>query len=104
MKKYLIIGLLCTMLSAPVVMALPDGNEQPRLEQSRNASATVQGGVGHITLWAGNDAEEFSLYSITGQLLRVVQVPANSQVTIETPKGFYIIRCGNQWSRKVVVR
>lgn len=103
MKKYLIIGLLCTMLATPVVMALPDENE-PRLEQSRSVSATVQGGVGHITLWAGNDAEEFSLYSITGQLLRVVQVPANSQVTIDAPKGFYIVRCGSRWSRKVVVR
>lgn len=91
------------MLAAPAVMATPDCNVQ-RIEQTRTSSATVQGGVGHITLIAGNVAEEFSLYSITGQLLRVVQVPANSQVTIDAPKGFYIVRCGSQWSRKVVVR
>lgn len=103
MKKYLIIGLLCTMLATPAVMASPDGNVQ-HIEQTRSAGAAVEGGMGHITLITGNDAEEFSIYSITGQLLRNVQVPANSRVTIDTPKGFYIIRCGNQWSRKVVVR
>ncbi|MBO7609604.1 MAG: T9SS type A sorting domain-containing protein [Muribaculaceae bacterium] len=103
MKKNLLIGLLCIMLAAPAVMALPDGNVQ-RIEQTRTTGSNVQGGVGRITLIAGNASEEFSIYSITGQLLRVVQVPADSLLTIDVPKGFYIVRCGNQWSRKVVVR
>ncbi len=90
-------------LAAPVVSTAVDAKAD-RIEQSHVADATAQGGVGRIYLSAGNNDAVFNIYSITGQLLRTVRVAADSQVAIDAPKGFYIVRYGNQWSRKVVVR
>ena len=36
--------------------------------------------------------------------MKVVRVPAGNHVTLDLPQGFYIVKCNNQWSRKVVVR
>ena len=90
-------------LAAPVVTTAVDARAE-RIEQSLSAEASVQGGTGRIHLSAGSSDAVFNIYSITGQLLRTVRVAADSQVTIDAPKGFYIVRYGNQWSRKVVVR
>ncbi|MBO4870913.1 MAG: T9SS type A sorting domain-containing protein [Muribaculaceae bacterium] len=103
MKRTLIIGLFCAVLAVPSVVAGPDTVAQ-RMEQVKNADASVQGGVGRIYLTAGSNDAVFNIYSITGQLLRTVRVSADSQTAVEIPKGFYIVRCANQWSRKVVVR
>ena len=62
------------------------------------------GGVGRVSLYAGTTDAVFSIYSITGQLLRVVRLQADQRQTVDMPKGFYIVRCNNQWSRKVVVK
>ena len=103
MKRTLIIGLFCASLAVPMVMATPQTVAQ-RMEQVKNADASVQGGVGRIYLTAGSNDAVFNIYSITGQLLRTVRVAADSHIAIDIPKGFYIVRCANQWSRKVVVR
>lgn len=100
MKRIVLVILLCAMLWAPAVIASPPDNVY-RLEQQMEA--TVQGGAGHITLFAGTNDVVFSIYTITGQVVRVVRVAADSRVTLELPKGFYIVKCGSQWSRKVVV-
>ena len=60
--------------------------------------------MGHIVLTAGSAEAVFNIYSITGQLLKTVKVPADGHVTVDLPKGFYIVRYKNQWSRKVVVK
>lgn len=91
------------MLWSPAVIASAPDNVS-RLEQLQSVEATVQGGVGHITLIAGANDVVFNIYTITGQVVRVVRVPADSHSTLELPKGFYIVKCGSQWSRKVVVR
>ncbi len=94
------------MLVPTVVVAAADhdGGRNMRAELTSNADAGVQGGLGRITFSAGDAGVVFSVYSITGQLLRTVSLAAGAQTSIEMPKGFYIVRCGSQWSRKVVVR
>ena len=48
------------------------------------------------------DQTRFEVYSITGQQIKTVTISGES-VTIELPKGCYIVRCP-QWSKKVVVK
>ena len=67
------------------------------------ASASVRGGDGRIVLTAGSEDAVFQIYSITGQMVKQVKVNAESHVSVEMPKGFYIVKFNNQWSRKVVV-
>ena len=103
MKRLFVILVACLAMSCPVVLALPDGGAQQRVEASIGAP-DVQGAQGRITFYAGNNDATFSIYSITGQLVKVVRVPADQHATVEMPKGFYIVKCGGQWSRKVVVK
>ena len=116
---------LALLGSAPCAMAAagaaPDGDNRSggaRMESftgnNRGASpasraesttaASVTAGQGHIVCVAGSNDATFGIYSITGQLLRTVRVSAGNRTTIDLPRGFYIVKCGTQWSRKVVVK
>ena len=57
-----------------------------------------------VTMVAGDGDTTFNIYSITGQLIKTVRVNAGTRVTIDMPKGFYIVKCAGRWSRKVVVK
>ena len=103
MKRTLVILLLCGILGCASTVALPDGRVAQHIE-SVSSEPSATGGVGRIALYAGNNDAVFSIYSITGQLLRVVRLQADQHTTVDVPKGFYIVRCNSQWSRKVVVR
>ena len=104
MKRFLHIALAIAAVWGVQVWATPDnGVQQSRLE-SLVTQPSVEGGVGHIVLTAGSAEAVFNIYSITGQLLKTVKVPADGHVTVDLPKGFYIVRYKNQWSRKVVVK
>lgn len=60
----------------------------------------VQGGV---ELYVPADGTEtFTVYSITGQVIKTVNV-AQGSTFVELPKGCYIIKCA-RWSKKVVVK
>ena len=87
------------------VQAVPSpDNFLPQRVETAVTGPAVQGGEGRIYFTSGNNDAVFNVYSITGQLIKVVRVSAEQRVSVEFPKGFYIVRCGNQWSRKVVVR
>ena len=73
-----------------------------RVEQVSSDETTVVGGKGTIAMVAGDTT--FNIYSITGQLIKTVRVNAGTRVTIDMPKGFYIVKCAGRWSRKVVVK
>lgn len=102
MKRLLLILLLATSLGImPVTAVTGQGdNAVTRLE---NVSTAV-GGAGRITFYAGGGDATFMVYSITGQLLKTVRVSADGHASIDMPKGFYVVRCNAQWSRKVVVK
>lgn len=99
---------LLYIFTLAVVMACASGSSMthatPRIEQVAAEDANAVGGKGTIALTAGESDVTFNVYSITGQLLRSVKVSAGTRVTIETPKGFYIVKCAGRWSRKVVVK
>ncbi|MBQ2075206.1 MAG: T9SS type A sorting domain-containing protein [Muribaculaceae bacterium] len=75
-----------------------------RVEQVSSDETTVVGGKGTIAMVAGDGDTTFNIYSITGQLIKTVRVNAGTRVTIDMPKGFYIVKCAGRWSRKVVVK
>ncbi|MCQ2288204.1 MAG: T9SS type A sorting domain-containing protein [Muribaculaceae bacterium] len=101
MKKLFLILLTCAALGVTPVMASPDGgNVAQRIENV----ASVAGGTAHITFYAGSVDAVFSVYSITGQLIKTVRVSADNHASIDIPKGFYVVKCNGQWSRKVVVK
>lgn len=102
MKRLLLILLVSMTLG--VAMATPDsGNAVQRIENA-SSSPSVTGGDGRIYFTAGNTEAVFSIYSITGQLLKTVRISAEGHASFDIPKGFYVVRCNNQWSRKVVVK
>mgnify|MGYP001722460939 CR=1 FL=1 len=102
MKKILAILLIMVACGAAGTWAAPE--PVPAVAESVANVASVKGGVGVIYFAAGSNDATFNIYAITGQLIKSVKVNADSHVTIEMPKGFYIVRYNNQWSRKVVVK
>ncbi len=82
---------------------VPDSFLPQRVESVVTGPA-AQGAEGRIVFIAGSTDATFNVYSITGQLVKVVRVAADQRASVDFPKGFYIVKCSNQWSRKVVVR
>ena len=81
----------------------PDNSLPQRIETAATGPV-AQGGEGRIVFIAGSSDAVFNVYSITGQLIKVVRIGADQRTSVDFPKGFYIVKCNNQWSRKVVVR
>ena len=97
--------ILTCMLAIGAVNAVPvPDNFLPQRVESAVQGPVAQGAEGRIVFIAGNSDATFNVYSITGQQIKVVRVSADQRASVDFPKGFYIVRCGNQWSRKVVVR
>lgn len=102
MKKILTILLMMLACSTSATWATPE--PVPAVADGVANVASVKGGVGVIYFTAGGTDATFSVYAITGQLVKSVKVNADSHATIDMPKGFYIVRYNGQWSRKVVVK
>jgi len=90
-------------MGATQAIPVPDNFLPQRIEAAATGPA-AQGAEGRIVFTAGNNDATFNVYSITGQLVKVVRVSADQRASVDFPKGFYIVKCNNQWSRKVVVR
>ncbi len=103
MKRLLYIVTCLVAMGAMHAVPVPD-NFLPQRIESTATGPVAQGAEGRIVFIAGNSDATFNVYSITGQLIKIVRVSAEQRATVDFPKGFYIVRCGNQWSRKVVVR
>lgn len=103
MKRMLYIVACLLAVSAAVAVPAPD-NFLPQRVETAVTGPVAQGAEGRIVFIAGNSDVTFNVYSITGQLVKVVRVSADQRTSVDFPKGFYIVKCGNQWSRKVVVR
>ena len=103
MKRVLYILVCLLAMGAATAVPVPD-NFLPQRVETATTSPTAQGAEGRIVFTAGNNDATFHVYSITGQLIKVVRVGAEQRTSVDFPKGFYIVKCSNQWSRKVVVR
>ena len=103
MKRVLYI-VIC-LLAIGSLQAIPvSDNFLPQRVETAVTGPVAQGAEGRIVFTAGSSDAVFNVYSITGQLVKVVKVSAEQRTSVDFPKGFYIVKCGNQWSRKVVVR
>ena len=98
---YIVICLLA--MGGVQAIPMPD-NFLPQRVETATTGPAAQGAEGRIVFTAGSNDATFNVYSITGQLVKVVRVSAEQRVSVDFPKGFYIVKCSNQWSRKVVVR
>ena len=103
MKRLLYIVTCLVAMGGLHAVPVPDNFLPQRVETVATGPA-AQGADGRIVFIAGNSDATFNVYSITGQLVKTVRVSADQRVSVDFQKGFYIVRCGNQWSRKVVVR
>lgn len=103
MKRALYIAVCMLAMGGMNAVPMPDNFLPQRVETAQSGPA-AQGAEGRIVFTAGSSDATFNVYSITGQLVKVVRVSADQRVTVDFPKGFYIVKCSNQWSRKVVVR
>ncbi len=103
MRRVLYILTFLLAMGAVQAVPVPDNFLPQRIENTATGPA-AQGAEGRIVFIAGNSDATFSVYSITGQLVKVVRVSADQRASVDFPKGFYIVKCSNQWSRKVVVR
>jgi len=103
MKRVLYIVVCLMAMGAAVAVPVPD-NFLPQRVETTVTGPVAQGAEGRIVFTAGSSDASFNVYSITGQLVKVVRVSADQRISVEFPKGFYIVKCSNQWSRKVVVR
>lgn len=103
MKRVLYILVCMLAIGAATAVPVPDTFLPQRVE-TPSTEPVAQGGEGRIVFIAGNSDAVFHVYSITGQLVKVVRLGADQRTSVDFPKGFYIIKCSNQWSRKVVVR
>lgn len=104
MKRMLHIALTCMALTLAAGTMTTVAQAQQHIEGVAANAPTVTGEQGRIVFTAGAADAVFCVYSITGQQMRVVRLAAGQHATIELPRGFYVVKCNNQWSRKVVVR
>ena len=103
MKRVLYIVVSLLAMGGMQAIPVPD-NFLPQRVETATTGPAAHGAEGRIVFSAGNSDATFNVYSITGQLIKVVRVNAEQRLAVDFPKGFYIVKCGNQWSRKVVVR
>lgn len=86
---------LCTACGGLGVVA---SEARPSIE----CQVAVRAGSGYLELANPGDAvRRFHIYSITGQLVKSVDVQGTA--VVELPQGCYIVKC-DSWSRKVVVK
>lgn len=58
--------------------------------------------VGSVIELFADSPTKFEIFSITGQLIRTVNV-GNTSVRVELPKGFYIVKC-DSWTKRVMIK
>lgn len=88
--------------ATPQIVASQPDNEEKEItiiETAPTMTAT-QHGV-ELSAYDG-ESHRFSIYSITGQMIRSVEIIDNT-VSINLPKGFYIVKC-DSWSKQLVIR
>lgn len=79
---------------------------QPQQIESRletQKASVIAGSDGIALTVADEKPEKFHIYSITGQLVKTIEVGAGGSERVELPRGCYIVKC-SRWSKKVMVK
>lgn len=100
MKKSILFVILLFSIAAPTALAVEFTVPQSERRVANEPSVSSAGNV--IELRSnGSGTVRFEIFSITGQLIKSVNVKSVSR--IELPKGFYIVKC-DAWTKRVVVK
>ncbi|MDE6248676.1 MAG: T9SS type A sorting domain-containing protein [Paramuribaculum sp.] len=103
MKRFLAYMLFSAVLGTTGIVASGAASHGGAgVEIVAESVATVTTGVGEMTI-STDQTQRFYVFSITGQMIKSLEISAGEQKTIELPNGCYIVKCA-QWSKKVVVR
>lgn len=103
MKKLLLI--LTLLLAAPVTGMVAAAASQPEIGVSQG-TLTAKPVHGALELSVSHDSPSparFMIYSITGQMVKDLEVAPGMDVTVGLPAGYYIVKTA-QWSKRIVVK
>lgn len=107
MKRYLtlaIIALSCTFASF-------SGESEERLTLAKTAVEATDDAeritVSNQTVTITNNSSNpgiYCVYCVTGQAVKSFRLAPGAHISFELPKGFYVVKCNNERSRKFIVR
>ena len=98
-----ILVVLCMSLLSTVTSAFAADERTHTSERLENVASVVVNTSG-ISLRVNTEKiERFHIFSITGQLVKAVDVEPGITLNVELPRGCYIIKC-SYWSKKVLVK
>lgn len=110
MKKFLlviglIVGVAVTAAAATGRGArLPEGAQAGiAVEQPRASARPVAGGIELTVTPEAEGPERFMVYSITGQMVKALDVAPGESLRLELPEGYYIVKTAG-WSKRLVVK
>lgn len=103
MKTMLKILISCAVAGSPLLPYAADARPQAA-ERIEAESIVLTSSSTAISISVRVDSTiRFYIYSITGQLIKTVDVQGGCSESVELGKGCYIVKC-SQWSKKVMVR
>ncbi|MCM1483132.1 MAG: T9SS type A sorting domain-containing protein [Muribaculaceae bacterium] len=105
MRRFSVISFIAALALtvAPMASATTSRTESQHITATAEAVPTVKIVTGGAEITVPDDTEyTFNVYSITGQLVKTFKL-ADGSVTVELPRGCYIIKC-EKWSKKIVIR
>lgn len=98
--RNILLAAALTLAGTSTALAAGDG----ALNELQSTSSTVQVRYGSVELTVNSsEAVTFHIFAITGQQVKSVTVPGASSITVDLPKGVYIVR-GDHWAKQVVIR
>lgn len=92
--------LLAGAFASTTAIYATDSMDVTEAVSERAQARMVRGGIQLSAITS--ETVHFEIYSITGQLVKAVELRNDSQ-TIELPNGCYIVKC-QHWSKKVLVK
>lgn len=99
-----ILTALMFVLAAGLQASAADVHTRFEQQSVTSETSSVRIVAGHVELSAnGSQPANFAIYAITGQLVKTVMVPPGTSVTVDLPKGIYVVR-GDNWAKQIVVR
>lgn len=105
MKIIYTIILVCAAVSATASgIAMPDAGQNAVGRRLESELISLSVSTTGITISVRTEKpERFYVYSITGQLIKTIDVQAGMSESLDLNRGCYIVKC-SLWSKKVMVR
>lgn len=109
MRRIFIIAIIA-LNCAFAALATDGGSENYHAMQQRAAFAAGEADCIKVSSQTvtitntGSAQSTYSIYCVTGQAVKTVRLAPGTHASFELPKGFYVVKCNNEWSRKIIVR